>query len=170
MGFDLRQLLSGFLAWFCLAATYPPDRYDYCERVETVLDGDSFRTSSREIRLLGIDAPELGQEPHGPRSKRHLLELLEAADTPEVCCLEGQEPVDAYDRRLAYCWQGDKFLNASMLREGMAVTLFYGDRNRRYRRTLLELERQAEASHVGIHDPGQPLEMSPFQWRRLYGR
>lgn len=49
-------------------------------KVTMVHDGDSvsviFRGREERVRLIGIDAPELGQKPWGRKAKKHLEEIL----------------------------------------------------------------------------------------------
>ncbi len=51
--------------------------------VEKIADGDSIeaviRGTRQQIRLIGIDAPELGQRPWGKKAKKYLEELVAAS-------------------------------------------------------------------------------------------
>lgn len=90
--------------------------------VAKVSDGDSLkcRDGSR-VRLIGIDAPELDQEPFGPRS-REALERRMPKGT--VVRLEFDvQPRDQYGRLLAYVWRDDRFVNEEQVAEGYAATL-----------------------------------------------
>jgi endonuclease YncB( thermonuclease family) len=117
----------------------------------TVVDGDGLWISDakrgrQEIRLFGIDAPEVHEGAAG-RTARSALEAL--VSTQEVTCLVRDR--DRYNRLVAVCTveeTGD--LGASMLGEGQAVT---------YRRYLLgtdleapylAAERAAQARHLGV--------------------
>ncbi len=89
-----------------------------------VIDGDSLRMFDREIRLRGIDAPELrqtcrnerGEVACGRDARAALAGLI--AGRPVDCRLAGR---DRYGRRLAACRAGDVDLNAAMVRGGHAV-------------------------------------------------
>jgi micrococcal nuclease len=70
----------------CLAVLASPVRAgrDMPEaRIVDVNDGDtvviSMEGKTYRTRLIGIDAPEMGQEPWGKKSKKHLHELLKAS-------------------------------------------------------------------------------------------
>jgi endonuclease YncB( thermonuclease family) len=81
--------------------------------VRSVIDGDTIVVSTLgRVRLLGIDAPEIGRgfdtsAPFG-REARERLEQDGAT-------------LDTYNRHLAYVVTGDgTFVNATMVREGLA--------------------------------------------------
>jgi endonuclease YncB( thermonuclease family) len=89
------------------------------------IDGDSLRISGVEIRLKGIDAPELAQTcahgqreaPCGREARAHLRRLL--ASGLATCIGEGK---DRYGRLLAYCRVRGVDINAAMVRDGHAVS------------------------------------------------
>ena len=108
------------------------------------IDGDSLTVAGHEIRLKGIDAPELSQWCQnrigrdyacGVEAKRWLrARLLRGA---VVCRIEGK---DRYGRLLGMCQRGDEALNETMVREGMAVD--YGQ--------FSQAERAAQRQQVGL--------------------
>ena len=89
-----------------------------------VTDGDSLRVRDVEIRLKGIDAPEMRQtcvragQPYrcGEVAKRALEAKI--AGGPVACRIEGR---DRYGRSLARCRVADQDLGAWLVREGLAV-------------------------------------------------
>ncbi|MDJ1159797.1 thermonuclease family protein [Chelatococcus sp. SYSU_G07232] len=88
------------------------------------IDGDSLRLGGRELRLDGIDAPELHQlcerEGHpyecGRLARRVLAERLARGSVS--CDVVGD---DRYGRGLARCKAEGKDLNAALVREGIAL-------------------------------------------------
>ncbi len=92
--------------------------------LSVVIDGDSLRCADgREIRLLLIDAPEMGQAPWGEQARTALLGL-----SPLGSALEVEEyDVDRRDdfgRDLAYLYRSDgAMLNERMAWLGYAVAL-----------------------------------------------
>ncbi|MDQ0471019.1 thermonuclease family protein [Labrys wisconsinensis] len=88
-----------------------------------VIDGDTLALGSERLRLVGIDAPELGQSceaggiavPCGRRAR----EALRALVTAGVRC-EGHGR-DVYHRVLATCTAGAGDLGARMVADGQAV-------------------------------------------------
>jgi len=92
--------------------------------VVAVLDGDTIRVARLgRVRLLGIDAPEIGHgfdtaAPFAREARDRLTELL----LRRWVHLEPDGvKVDSYKRRLAYVIRDDgMFVNAALVREGLA--------------------------------------------------
>ncbi len=126
-------------------------------------DGKDWRT-----RLIGIDAPELGQGYWGRRAKRHLIEIMNR--TEWTVSLETDiESRDKYDRLLAYLWtQQRELINDRMIRDGYAVR-FTIPPNTRYERLLFRAEEQARQGGKGIWGHGG-LKEDPAEYRRLHPR
>lgn len=151
-------VLTAFIAG--IQAQKPPK---YCSSQIKVLDGDTIILQNHKIRLLGIDAPEIGQKPFGENSKKYLKELIQ---NKKVCCKAGHKPFDKYNRLLAYCWAEDKFINAEILKAGQAISLFIGDQNNEYKLLFLQLEEEAQAQELGIYNSKAHLEEIPYFWRK----
>ena len=74
---------------------------------EYAIDGDTFITTTGErIRILGIDAPEIGR-PWSEESREALSILVE--DKKISLRIQSHKPMDKYNRTLAICssWKGD---------------------------------------------------------------
>ena len=92
--------------------------------VRAVIDGDTIDVSAfGRVRLLGIDAPEIGHgfdtaAPFGGEARAALASLV----LHRWVRLEQEGPrVDAYNRHLAYVVREDGlFVNAELLRRGLA--------------------------------------------------
>ena len=92
--------------------------------VRAVLDGDTIDVAGYgRVRLLGIDAPEIGRgfdtpAPFGREARERLATLV----LHRWVRLEQEgERLDAYNRHLAYVVREDGvFVNAAMVREGLA--------------------------------------------------
>jgi micrococcal nuclease len=92
--------------------------------VRAVIDGDTIDVAGvGRVRLLGIDAPELGRvfdtpAPFAREAKDRLTSLV----LHRWVTLESDgQTLDAYSRRLAYVITGDGVLiNAVIVREGLA--------------------------------------------------
>lgn len=110
-----------------------------------VIDGDSLRQDSTELRLVGIDAPELGQScwrngtdwACGRAARDHLKTLMRGT----VRC-EGHEQ-DRFERLLVRCMAGDMVINQAMVEAGFAVAFGQYERQERLAR---EAERGVWAS------------------------
>ena len=92
--------------------------------VRTVTDGDTIDvTTFGRVRLLGIDAPEIGRgfdtsAPFGRAARERLASLV----LHRWIRLEQEgAPLDVYNRHLAYVMREDGvFVNAALVREGLA--------------------------------------------------
>jgi micrococcal nuclease len=92
--------------------------------VRYVLDGDTFEAERvGRVRLLGIDAPEIGRsletsEPFAHEARERLAALV----TARWVRLEHDGPRrDVYQRRLAYVFlENGTFVNAVLVRDGLA--------------------------------------------------
>jgi micrococcal nuclease len=146
-----------------------PGKPDFCienQKIQ-VPDGDTLQIKSGErLRLIGIDAPELGQKPFGFKSRNLLQNLINSSK--EICCLKGDDPTDKYGRTLAYCWAKQRFINAEMIKEGQAYAFFVGEKNSAYKNLFFELEEEAEKQGLGVHDSKQPLPEIPSEWRKSH--
>lgn len=88
-----------------------------------VIDGDSLRVAGKNIRLWGIDAPEMqqvcknriGSYACGRAAQQHLRKLTH--NKALICKGLGN---DQYQRLLAVCRSGSTDLNAMMVRDGFA--------------------------------------------------
>ncbi len=89
------------------------------------IDGDSLRNDDNELRLFGIDAPELqqtcanrmgGDYPCGREAQRALARLTK---NHELKCHVHE--TDRYGRSVATCNAGGVEINAEMVRLGWAV-------------------------------------------------
>ncbi len=97
--------------------------------VVRVVDGDTFEAriggEVEDVRLIGVDTPETVKpgEPvqcFGPQASRYAHRALEGRPVRLVL---GSERRDVYGRLLAYAYIGHRFVNATLLRRGLARTL-----------------------------------------------
>lgn len=124
-----------------------------------LVDGDSFFIDGREVRLVGIDAPEGPQTctrdgrqwPCGEESRRTLQRLIGGQ---RVSCRATE--ADQHGRLLGVCAAGEVELNREMVRSGYALA--YG----RYEAE----ERDAKAGRRGVWS-GE--FQRPRDWRRDHG-
>jgi micrococcal nuclease len=87
-----------------------------------VSDGDSIKCrDGARVRLIGIDAPELDQEPFGKRSRAALERRIPPGS---VVALEFDvQARDRYGRYLAYVWLDGRLINEEQVAEGYAATI-----------------------------------------------
>lgn len=142
--------------------------------VRYVVDGDTIDVAGvGRVRLLGIDAPEVGRglETSAPFALE-AQQRLSALVAQRWVRLEYDEPGmrrDTYHRRLAYVWlETAVMVNAVLVREGLArVTA------RRALRRLTELkkaEAEARASRRGMWGARAELPLERYVLPRLRQR
>lgn len=89
-----------------------PEIYD----AAYVVDGDTIVIQKTQIRLFGIDAPEL-DHPYGQKAKWAMVALCKGQKIRAVITEK-----DAYDRTVAKCFLPDgRDLSAEMVKIGMAI-------------------------------------------------
>jgi endonuclease YncB( thermonuclease family) len=127
-------------------------------RIVSVHDGDTLRALDegnveRKVRLVGIDAPELGQA-FGRVSRDRLREL--ALRQRVVVELHDR---DRYGRELATVVIDGASINRQMVAEGMAwhFTRYSADAD------LAAAEAAARAARIGLWSDAAPV--APWQWR-----
>ncbi len=141
-------------------------------RVVRVHDGDTISVmigrKRERVRLIGIDAPEMGQRPWGGRAKRHLEDLL-GPGKRSVSLEFDVERRDKYGRLLAYVRTPDgTFINLEMVKDGYAV-LFTFPPNVRYVSELRDGQRYAREKNLGIWGKGG-LKETPLDYKRRHPR
>lgn len=162
-----------FLVFFILTTACAKKEADYY-RVTEVNDGDTvtvvtssflgFLVKTERIRLIGIDAPELAQEPWGRRAKNHLRKLIKESDWQVKIELDVQHR-DRYGRILAYLWdRNGRMLNYMMIRDGYAM-VYTVPPNVKYADWFLEAQRLARQERKGIWGK-DGLTETPSQWRK----
>jgi micrococcal nuclease len=141
-------------------------------RVIRVNDGDTItlRMDGRiyKARLIGFDAPEMGQEPWGKKAREHLRTLLKNSDW-NVSVETDIEKYDKYNRLLIYVWTRDKtFVNERMLADGYAV-LFTFPPNTKYVDLFKKAQRLARENKNGIWGP-DGLKERPVEYKKKHPR
>lgn len=124
-----------------------------------VIDGDSLIVEGEEIRLMGIDAPEIRQKCKlngeswkcGFAAQDALFRMIQGR---KVHCIHHKR--DRYKRRLSTCYADDINLNAEMVRSGYAVTY-------RNMEDYLPEQDEAKKRDAGIWSSEF---LMPWKWRK----
>ncbi|MFZ1494967.1 MAG: thermonuclease family protein [Candidatus Competibacter denitrificans] len=130
--------------------------------VKAVYDGDTLVASCPagevKVRVFGIDAPEMKQEPWGDRSRESLRGLLPRFGSVSLHVLDQ----DRYGRTVAQVLAGDRDVGLEMVRQGHAVVYAQYNHSPVYRQAQTE----AKQARRGIWaKPGS--QQDPATWRRL---
>ena len=130
--------------------------------VARVADGDTLTLrDGRRIRLVQIDAPELGTgECHSRASRTALLVRTPVGSRVTLDADPALDRVDRYGRLLRYVRRGAANVNVELVRAGAAAPYFYGGDRGRYASLLLAAARAARLAHRGLWKacPGTPLD------------
>ena len=141
-------------------------------QVLEVNDGDTvtIRLDDKSIRtrLIGIDAPELGQEQWGEKAKEHLISIMDR--THWTVCVETDSVVhDKYGRLLVYLWtENRELINEIMILDGYAVR-FTIPPNTTYIGRFKKAEQIAQGKYLGIWGHGG-LKEPPAKYRKKHPR
>lgn len=131
-----------------------------------VKDGDTLEVyvpseHHIEVRLVGIDAPETTQS-WGVRSAEILRKLVygRQSEMLDLVVLG----TDSYGRAIAELWDGDLFINAELVRQGLA---WYSDKSAASSRnaSLIEAaETEAKENGLGMWSTSNP-PIPPWKFR-----
>jgi len=127
------------------ACAAPPDT----ATVTRVVDGDTIIIDSgQRVRYIGIDTPEIHnkKEAYGIEAWQANRQLVEGR---EVRLERDVSQTDKYGRLLRYVYVDDIFVNAELVRLGLAEVHAYPP-DTRYQELLEELEEEARAAGRGI--------------------
>jgi len=152
---DKHTTFSILLLAIIFAAGFAVGNYFYQKRlsqpgqqalVTQVVDGDTIVIEGgNRIRLLGINAPEKGEELY-----KQAKDFLESKILHKEVKLEKDvDDKDRYGRYLRYIWLNDTLVNAEVAKEGLAVAYFF-DPNKKYQYIIAKSEQEAIEKHVGI--------------------
>jgi len=159
-----------------IAAGLLPYQLRHCAGVEArwkavrVIDGDSIILEKAgrlyEVRLAGIDAPELGwkdrpAQPFAVESKEHLEKLVEC-ESLDVKVIDR----DRYGRLLVVIFCDGDNINLKMVEDGMAE--YYRGRPSLDISIYRLAEEEARRKALGIWS--QKYYISPRIWRRMHPR
>lgn len=115
------------------------------------------------VRLLGIEAPDLRQQPWGLQAQETLTQLV--AGQPLWLEFEAGEARDRLGRLLAYAWRGDVLVNERLVFEGRAIPASRSGWLK-YDRRIFYAQERARILQLGIWNPQQPMRLRPAEFRR----
>lgn len=135
-----------------------------------ILDPTGQTPLNQRVRLLGIDAPLIEQEPWGTEARQRLAELVEG----QTVLLEADlDTKDNYDRIWGYVWLGDRLVNQQLVEEGWALAevrplagISPRSPDPKYEQRFSRAQEKARLLGIGIWNPEQPMRQSPCEFRQ----
>lgn len=122
--------------------------------------------SSLKVRLVGIDAPDVQQQPWGGEAKQR----LEAMISGKTVLLEfDRQQKDTFGRHLAYVWHNGLLLNEQLVKEGYVLWVARSP-NHKYDQRFENAGAWAKLMGLGIWNPAQPMRLTPAEFRKLGAR
>lgn len=148
--FMLNKMVRKYLIWFllilCLTFFIGAPVFSKVINVKEVIDGDTIVLQSGEhVRYIGIDTPEKDQ-PFYQRAKELNQKLVEGK---EIRIEFDVQRKDKYGRLLAYVYVGETFVNAELVRNGLA-NLYTVPPNVKHSDYFLKLQSEAKEKKLGI--------------------
>ena len=133
--------------------------------IKAIYDGDTLIASCPagevKVRVFGIDAPEMKQEPWGDRSRESLRGLLPRFGSVNLHVKDQ----DRYGRTVAQILVSERDIGLEMVRQGYAVVYAQYNHSPVYR----QAQSEAKQARRGIWArPGS--QQDPATWRRLNPR
>jgi endonuclease YncB( thermonuclease family) len=131
--------------------------------VQRAIDGDTVElVGGALVRYLGIDAPELRTRRNGrwlympePLAEEALLLNRRLVEGRKVRLEHDEELCDHYNRRLAYVFVDDMFVNGALVERGLAIVSIHPP-NTKYASTLRKAESRARTHRIGQWATGTP--------------
>ncbi|GAH49109.1 unnamed protein product, partial [marine sediment metagenome] len=145
-------------------------------QVTRVIDGDTIEVNIAgaiyKVRYIGINAPELDDQ------RAEFCALAQKATRLNRQLVEGKtirlekdvSETDRYGRLLRYVFVGDTFVNAKLVREGLAWAKVY-EPDTKYQDTLEKAEAEARQDEIGIWQeiqPSPPIGVQNIQITRIF--
>jgi micrococcal nuclease len=165
---------------FLAGCQAPPPKYPMVQ-ISRVLSGQSVEWIDKsqqppviqQGRLVGIDAPDMGQEPWGKQAKQRLEELIATPSKDGVSIEFESTDADKYGRKYVYLWRDGQLLNEQLLKDGCVLanmrtpsSLGANVSGTKYRDRFLRGSQYARIMGTGIWNPAQPMRMSPSEFRK----
>ena len=136
-----------------------------------VLNPSQSAASIERVRLIGIEAPDLRQEPWGSAAKNRLEQLISQVPdqqlTLQPVILEADvQEKDSAGRWLAYVWYDGRLINEVLVKEGYVLAAPRSP-NQKYDERLARAQEYARLMGYGLWNPDRPMRLLPAEFRRL---
>jgi micrococcal nuclease len=122
------------------------------------------------VRLIGVEAPDLKQQPWGEAAKNRLEQILSKVTSQQLALdavfLEPDvQEKDSSGRWLAYVWHNGVLLNEQLIKQGYVLAAPRLP-NRKYDSRFARAQEYARIMGYGIWNPDQPMRLTPAEFRR----
>jgi micrococcal nuclease len=173
-------LIALFLCFLLGCQSSPPTK-GLTGKIERVVSGQTVEwidTSKQppvteKVRLIGIEAPDVGQQPWGPEAKKALEQMLGQMQGEQMVfgsvVLElDSEPVDRFGRKLAHVWKDGVSIEERLVKEGYVLAVPRSPNNK-YDQRLAHAQEYARLMGRGIWNPENPMRLTPAEFQRQNG-
>jgi len=135
-----------------------------------VLDTSQQPALIERVRLIGIDAPDLRQEPWGAAAKQSLEQMIAQVNGQQLILqsvlLEPDvKTKDNFGRWLAYVWHNGVLLNKQLIEEGYVLAVPRSPNNK-YDAEFAYAQEYARIMGYGIWNPKEPMRLTPKEFRK----
>lgn len=135
-----------------------------------VLNSAQQPASLERVRLIGIEAPDLKQQPWGEAAKNYLEQIISKSVGQQVVLqpvfLEPDvQEKDTSGRWLAYVWYEGVLLNEKLVKQGYVLAAPRSP-NHKYDDRIARAQEYARIMGYGIWNPDQPMRLTPAEFRR----
>jgi micrococcal nuclease len=124
-------------------------------------------------RLMGIDAPDMAQEPWGKQAKQRLEELIDISGKDGVTLEFESTDADKFGRKFVYLWKDGRLLNEQLLRDGYVLASMRtpsssssNTNGTKYRDRFSRGSQYARLMGQVIWNSQLPMRMSPSEFRK----
>lgn len=168
---QIRRFIGAIAASLLLVSCQKPELpQGRSVKVERVISGQTIEIIDNlnpvpvleALRLIGIQAPDLKQQPWGLEAKTQLERLTLGK---EVLLEFDIQQKDSFNRLLGYIWQDQNLVNEQLVKQGYVLG---EDKvpNTKYSQRLANAQERARLMGLGIWNPEQPMRVSPSEFRR----
>ena len=166
----IRLVIVSCCLFLLLGCSSQPDRTNLISaKVTRVISGQTIEvllTDTSEVakvRIIGIDAPDLRQDPWGEAAKDRLIKLVMAM--PIELELETDLKRDRFGRLPAHVWQNKTLIGQQLVESGCVLA---NDRyEHSYSKLMQESQEYARALGYGIWNPKLAMRYTPSQFRSM---
>jgi len=139
---------------------FVPPNIGICH-INRIIDGDTLECDKFRVRLCGLDSPEKSQT-YGAAATAKLTQLVVNKNVRLIT-----QRTDIYGRVLAEVWLNNRFINAELIRAGLAYT--YGTCPTQ-KQVLGEAQKSAIANKFGVWNSGITGQQRPWEYRRTQSK